>query len=292
MSRQYNEIFVPGEGASVNWEGLLEWFDKTLPPILEKFDLKNIWNCDELGLFYRQLPNKSLVRKSQPTPKGSKLRKDRVTVLLCGSATGERFMPLVVGTAANPRAFVANKVRDGKTERLGFVYKHNKTAWVTRDFFEDYLQRLNDKMMGENRHIAMILDNFQGHKIEDMSNLQLFFLPPNTTSHSQPFDGGIIKNFRDFFRMQMSDDLMDRLPSYKSADEYYKGVTVWEASLWAVKADESVTVKTRVNCFAHCKVATDLAALSVIPEPTTTDQVLQDFSVVFDDEEDPFEMDE
>ena len=86
--------------------------------------------------------------------------------------------------------------------------------------------------------------------------------------------------------------MTQRLPSYKSADEYYKGVTVWEASLWAVKADESVTVKTRVNCFAHCKVATDLAALSVIPEPTTTDQVLQDFSVVFDDEEDPFEMDE
>ena len=253
--------------------------------------MKEIWNCDELGLFYRQLPNKSLVRKSLPTPKGSKLRKDRVTVLLCGSATGERFIPLVVITAANPRAFVANKVRNGKTEHLGFIYKNNKTAWVTRDFFESYLQKLNDKMMSENRHIAMILDNFQGHKIEDMSNLQLFFLPPNTTSHSQPFDGGIIKNFREFFRMQMSADLMSRLPSFTSADDYYKGITVWEASLWAVKADESVTVKTRVNCFAHCKVCKD----SVPPMtnlPVENDQGLHDFTVVFDDEDDPFETEE
>ena len=137
----------------------------------------------------------------------------------------------------------------------------------------------------------MILDNFQGHKIEDMSNLRLFFLPPNTTSHSQPFDGGIIKNFRDFFRMQMSADLMDRLPSFESADDYYKGITVWEASLWTVKADESVTVQTRVNCFAHCKVTKDPAP-AMTDQPAENNQELHDFSVLFDDEEDPFEIEE
>ena len=200
-------------------------------------------------------------------------------------------MPLIVGIADNPRAFTANKVRDGRIEHLGFVYKNNKTAWVTREFFEDYLRKLNSKMKKENRHIAMILDNFQGHKIDDMSNLRLFFLPPNTTSHSQPFDGGIIKNFRDFFRMQMSADLMDRLPSFATADDYYKGITLWEASLWTVKADESVTVRTRVNCFAHCRVSKDST-------PPMTDQAaeniqeLQDFTVVFDDEDDPFEIEE
>ena len=84
---------------------------------------------------------------------------------------------------------------------------------------------------------------------------------------------------------------MDRLPSFKSADEYYKGITVWEASLWVVKADESVTVETRVNCFAHCRVASE-DALSMVDPPVVNEQELLDFTVIFDDEEDPFDIEE
>ena len=91
--------------------------------------------------------------------------------------------------------------------------------------------------------------------------------------------------------MQMSADLMDRLPSFESPDDYYKGITVREASLWAVKADESVTIETRINCFAHCRVSKDPAS-TITDQPAEENQELRDFTSVFEDEEDPFETEE
>ena len=156
-------IVFLGEGASVNSEGLQVWFEETLLTILENYELKDIWNCDELGLFYRQLPNKTLVNMARPLPEGREQRKEGVTVLLCGSATGGRFMPLVIGPSKNPPASVQNGVRDGKTEAFEIAFRNQAKAWMTQQIFNDYLSKLNDKMAKDNRKIAMILDNFQGH---------------------------------------------------------------------------------------------------------------------------------
>ncbi|GAU94695.1 hypothetical protein RvY_06420 [Ramazzottius varieornatus] len=276
-----------GEGASANFEGLQEWYDETLPSILQDYALKDIFNCDELGLNYRQLPNKSLVKKSQATPKGCKLRKDRITVFLTCSATGERKMPLVIGTARNPRPFVQAGLRDGRTKHLGFAYKNNKTAWMDTDIFTEYLEELNADTILQKRYIALILDNFKGHNVASLSNVRLYFLPPNVTSHAQPLDAGIIKNFRDHFRTLMASDLFSRLRTFECVDDYYKGVTLLEACLWTVEADKAITTETRVNCFAQCRIG------QKIPTVTTeaTEEVSQrDWTVTFDDEDDPFDL--
>ncbi|GAU97015.1 hypothetical protein RvY_08378 [Ramazzottius varieornatus] len=245
---------LQSEGASANFEGLQEWYDETLPSILQDYALKDVINCDELGLNYSQLPNKSLIKKSQAKPKGCKLRKDRITVLLTCSATGERKMPLVIGTAKNLRPFVQAGLRDGRTKHLGFAYKNNKTAWMDTDIFTEYLEELNTDMILQKRYIALILDNFKAHNVASLSNVHLYFLPPNVTSHAQPLDAGIIKNFRDHFRTLMASDLFSRLRTFECVDDYYKGVTLLEACLWTVEADKAITTETRVNCFAQCRI--------------------------------------
>ena len=65
----------------------------------EGYATKDIFNCDETGLFYRTLPTRSLVVK------GGKQAKDRITVLLCASVSGEKLQPLVIGKSRNPRSF-------------------------------------------------------------------------------------------------------------------------------------------------------------------------------------------
>ena len=182
-------------------------------------------------------------------------------------------------------------MRDGQSEAFGFLYRDQKKGWMTQHIFTDYLEEFNDQMAAEGRNVAMILDNSQGHKVDDPSNVRLFFLEPNTTSHAQPFDGGIIKNFRHFFRLQMGEDLLTRLPTCRSADDYFKEITLWEACLWTVKADESVTVQTRVNCFAHCKVCKEPPSL-MAEEPAESQRDQHDWTVVFEEEDDPFEADD
>lgn len=57
--------------------------------------------------------------------KGGKKAKERFTVLLCASATGEKLKPLVIGKANNPRCF-----RGINKGSLGIDYEANNKAWL------------------------------------------------------------------------------------------------------------------------------------------------------------------
>ena len=63
--------------------------------------------------------------------------------------------------------------------------------------FEEWVRELDVKFQKENRKIALIIDNCPAHPtIADLSNVKLIFLPPNTTSVSQPMDQGVIAFYR------------------------------------------------------------------------------------------------
>lgn len=46
------------------------------------------------------------------------------------------------------------------------------------------------------RKIILFLDNATSHPDLKLKNINLIFLPPNTTSHCQPLDQFIIQNFK------------------------------------------------------------------------------------------------
>ena len=51
---------VSGESEKVAKEMTAPWEETTLPTILARYQLKDIFNADEFGLFYEALPLKSL----------------------------------------------------------------------------------------------------------------------------------------------------------------------------------------------------------------------------------------
>ncbi|KFD47718.1 hypothetical protein M513_11396 [Trichuris suis] len=59
------------------------------------FKEEDIFNADECGLFFKAMPDRSLVLKGDKCKSG-KLSKERFTMLLCASATGEKWKPLVI----------------------------------------------------------------------------------------------------------------------------------------------------------------------------------------------------
>ena len=49
----------------------------------------------------------------------------------------------------------------------------------------------------EGRKIALLIDNWPAHpSASDLTNVQLIFLPPNTTSVLQPMDQGVIRSLK------------------------------------------------------------------------------------------------
>jgi len=97
-----------GESANVDKETADDW-KRHLAAVLQGYVIEDQFNADETTVFYRQLPRKSMVFKGESS-KGGKFAKDRLSIMLCCSATGEKLKPLVIGNAARPRAFKQNNV--------------------------------------------------------------------------------------------------------------------------------------------------------------------------------------
>jgi hypothetical protein len=96
----------------------------------------------------------------------------------------------VIGRCKNPRSF-----KNVKTSSPNFpvTWHWNKKAWMTSDIFEIEMKRFNEKMRRKDRNVVF-LDNATCHRnMSSLSNVKLVFLPPNTTSHLQHLDQGIIK---------------------------------------------------------------------------------------------------
>lgn len=76
---------LKGESGAVPQATVHNW-TKRLVDITQGYDLQNIFNVDETGLFFRALPQGSMVLKDDPR-KGIKTAKDGITILLTCSAT-------------------------------------------------------------------------------------------------------------------------------------------------------------------------------------------------------------
>ena len=61
---------------------------------------------------------------------------------------------------------------------------------MTWEIFNEWLVDFNKDMKKKKRKILLILDNVSSHKPIKMSNIELMFLPKNTTSIAQPLDLG------------------------------------------------------------------------------------------------------
>ncbi len=66
--------------------------------------------------------------------------------------------------------------------------------------FMEWINGLNEKKL-MNRRILLILDNAPVHPFNiEYPNIELLYLPPNTTSKIQPLDRGIIRSFKSIYR--------------------------------------------------------------------------------------------
>ena len=80
------------------------WKETLLPTILSRYELKDIFNTDEFGLFYQELPSKSMHFKNERCS-GGKFSKVRFTGLAAANATGEKLPMFVIGKSAKPGCF-------------------------------------------------------------------------------------------------------------------------------------------------------------------------------------------
>ena len=114
------------------------WEETTLTTLLARYQLKNIFNADEFGLFYEALPLQSLHLQGKRCSDG-KHSKVQLTRMAASNALSEKTPIFVIGKSANPRCFK-------HVHNLPCRYRSQKKAWMDGMLFEQWLCELDHKL--------------------------------------------------------------------------------------------------------------------------------------------------
>ena len=95
---------VAGEYNSVQPEMIATWYETSLSTLLSLYNLEDIYNDDEFGIFYQCLPNNAFHLKSDKCS-GEKHSKIRITGLAAANAVGDDLPLFVIGKSKNPQYF-------------------------------------------------------------------------------------------------------------------------------------------------------------------------------------------
>lgn len=228
---------------------------------IEGFEYKDVFNVDESGLFYRQLPSQSYLLHGEP---GKQLAasKERVTILFCCSSTGEKLPLLIVGKSRKPRS-----LRNITHSALPCSYTSSENAWMTRQLFRDWIAPLNSTFAAVNRKICIIMDNFSGHVLgQTFSHVKIIYLPPGVTSVLQPLDCGIINSFKCQYRNVVLDSLLNHECEHK--------ISLKEAIFYSARAWDCVTLDTIKNSWRKADITQDFTRIAA--------ESLLEMSAIFD----------
>ncbi|CAG8760436.1 17965_t:CDS:2, partial [Acaulospora morrowiae] len=86
-------------------------------------------------------------------------------------------------------------------------------------------------------------------EIEELSNIKLYFLPPNTTSHLQPIDQGIISSFKVHYRKLLCEDRIRAFDEHHKLNIEIPKLNILNAINWTAQAWNSVTNDTIYHCW-------------------------------------------
>jgi hypothetical protein len=217
--------------------------------------LECIINIDESALQHRTTSSRSFCTVNTDG-RGVKRSKERITVTLGVSASGEKFCTQVIAKSARPRAL---KNIPDISKAFGIIYDHQAKAWQDTSSYMRLLHTYNKIAKQRNSIFYILQDNCSSHvcaaKIFDPTgsqetlfkyqNLCIIFFPPNATSNCQPLDQGVIRSFKARFRRAQLNHLLS---------EY----EIWQTSERAPASQFPINVHTHLrNVLGWVKSASD-----------------------------------
>lgn len=251
------QLSIHGEAMSADTQGAEDFIQKFKTEVMdEDWDEDLVYNADETGLNWKALPRKTLAGGKESRAVGHKMRKDRLTILVCSNVSGTHKLPLlVVGKYKSPRAikFINN---------LPVKYMSQKKGWMDRTLFTEWYDTIfvpavkrHQEMLGkEGKKVILLLDNAPSHPSEKLLEREngkyvAKFLPYNVTSLIQPMDQGVIQNFKTIYRRNLLGNILlnDGSPSEENINfftAFYKRFNLRDCIYLAADAWEEIPAFT------------------------------------------------
>lgn len=219
----------------------------------------DIYNMDELGLFWRSAVNQGLLSSATP---GRKQDKSRISIAVCCNSTGSDRLPIwFIGHAQKPRA-----LKGLNFEALGCRWRANKKAWMTTIIMIDWLKAFY-RHVGA-RSVILAMDNLKAHingveQAPPPSNIHIIWLPKNSTSVFQPLDQGIIRNLKAHYRKQWIQYIIDCIDTSINP---FTTITLYQTIHWCLKAWYQMVLNTTIyQCFRKSTIIQPQISLPTDP---------------------------
>ena len=117
---------------------------------------------------------------------------------------------------------------------------------MNNEIFEEWVRKLDQKFRADDGKIALIIDNCPAQmSISNLTNVQIVFLPPNTTSILQPMDQGVIRSLKVHYRGRVVRLLCRALEKKEPCPK----ISILQSLKVLADSWEVVTKETIINCF-------------------------------------------
>jgi len=171
---------------------------------------------------------------------------------LCANADGSHKLdPLIISKFAKPRCFANININS-----LPVTYRNNKKAWILTTLFQEWLQEFSKQVARrhKNKCVLLFLDNCLSHKTDGvvLSNVDIQFLPPNTTAKIQLMDVGIISSFKRHYCSLHIRWILSEVQKGKNIADLK--MDVLQAINYIIKSWEEITPLTISNCWNHTNI--------------------------------------
>lgn len=259
-----HNVSFSGEKASADQEAAAIFPSQLKSLINDKgYVTDQIFNCDETGLNWKKMPARTFLTKNEKSAPGFKVSKDRFTLLFCANSSGSyRCKPMLIYKSETPRAF-----KNKRKEHLPVFWRSNKSAWATKIIFKDwflnsFIPEVKEFLSKKNLafKVLLLMDNVASHdpSLQDLHpDVEVVFLPPNTTSLLQPMDQSVISTFKALYMKHVMDDMLKAVnhgcleagSSFK-VNNFWKKFTILDAIGYVDKSWNEIKNSTLNRCWS------------------------------------------
>ena len=123
---------------------------------------------------------------------------------------------------------------------------------MTGVIFEEWVRKLDSSFRAQSRKVALLIDDCSVQpEIKNLTNINLIFLPPNTTSVLQPMGQGVIRSLKAHYRKKVVRLCIKAMESNKPLPK----INILQAMKHLVSSWNVVSKENIVNCFKKSNIS-------------------------------------
>ena len=139
------------------------------------------------------------------------------------------------------------------------------------ELFKEWVRQLDRQFSAANRKIALFIDNCTANPhVEQLNSIELIFLSPNTTPHTQTMDQGIIRSSKTKYRSLAVRNLIVALEKKNPVPtiSIFSAMTMLEKAISLIASRKLVSLRKKWKKYLTTKMTPLLSKMRSITVQT------------------------